>query len=243
MSRRDRSKGEEGSKVPAYIVTYSDMVTLLLTFFVMLMSLAQFQDPELYHKGRDSFLASIQIFGIGVLFGGTQRPYFGHVKVKYFIERPDKLYDGRTIDANEEEIRRVFRKIAESVDTMPSELTGAKTSFSVTDIHFGVGQWGLDESAKGLLRDLSLDFQQAPEFRSVKFYVLGLARERIGEKKQYILSARRAQVVAEFLIGTFPRGYERPVYSWGAGPGGDWILSDSTVSAESQILIAVLRSQ
>ena len=50
MSRRYRSKGEEGSKVPAYIVTYSDMVTLLLTFFVMLMSLAQFQDPELYHK-------------------------------------------------------------------------------------------------------------------------------------------------------------------------------------------------
>ena len=45
---------EEGTKVPGYIVTFSDMVTLLLTFFVMLLTLADVQDPELFDKGRDS---------------------------------------------------------------------------------------------------------------------------------------------------------------------------------------------
>jgi len=49
---------EEGSpKVPAYIVTFSDMTTLLLTFFVMLLSLAKMQDPELFNKGLGYFLA------------------------------------------------------------------------------------------------------------------------------------------------------------------------------------------
>ncbi|MHC4291149.1 MAG: flagellar motor protein MotB, partial [Planctomycetota bacterium] len=39
------SKVPEESKtpVPSYIVTYSDMITLLLTFFVMLLSLAETQ--------------------------------------------------------------------------------------------------------------------------------------------------------------------------------------------------------
>jgi len=36
------------------------MVTLLLTFFVMLLSLAEVQDPELFNKGRDSFWNSVK---------------------------------------------------------------------------------------------------------------------------------------------------------------------------------------
>ena len=34
---------EPKTPVPSYIVTYSDMITLLLTFFVMLLSLAKTQ--------------------------------------------------------------------------------------------------------------------------------------------------------------------------------------------------------
>jgi len=40
---------DDKPKVPSYIVTFSDMVTLLLTFFVMLLSLAEVQDPELFN--------------------------------------------------------------------------------------------------------------------------------------------------------------------------------------------------
>ncbi|MHC4344865.1 MAG: flagellar motor protein MotB, partial [Planctomycetota bacterium] len=79
MNRERQAEEERGSSVPAYIVTYSDMVTLLLTFFVMLLTLASMQDPELYNIGRDSFLQSMNQFGIGSLFGGFQNPFFGHV--------------------------------------------------------------------------------------------------------------------------------------------------------------------
>jgi hypothetical protein len=63
------------------------MVTLLLTFFVMLLTLANMQDPSLFNVGRNSFLESLNKFGMGSLFGGYHNPLFGHVKIKYFIDR------------------------------------------------------------------------------------------------------------------------------------------------------------
>ncbi|MDD5011702.1 MAG: flagellar motor protein MotB, partial [Phycisphaerae bacterium] len=51
MSRKSAPQDNPPS-VPAYIVTFSDMVTLLLTFFVLLISLAKMQDPEKFNAGR-----------------------------------------------------------------------------------------------------------------------------------------------------------------------------------------------
>jgi len=237
---RRRVIEEKGASVPAYIVTYSDMVTLLLTFFVMLLSLAHVQDPELYNTGRDSFLQSIRQFGVGVLLGGVQKPHFGHVKVKYFISRPDRLFEDRSIDAKEEEIRRIYNKVNESMQTMPSQIIAEKTDFSVTNIRFAPGDASLNEAAKKFLTEFCLNLQQASEPEAVMLYVLGLAGNEATEKEQWILSAKRAEAAADFLKGT--SGYNWPVYSWGAGPGGDWVAQDSPIFKQSQILIAVLRA-
>jgi len=236
---RERVEEEKGSPVPAYIVTYSDMVTLLLTFFVMLLSLATVQDPELYNVGRDSFLQSINEFGVGILLGGIQRPNFGQVKIKYFIERPDRLYEDRTIDAGDEEVRRIFKKINRSVTTAPSQLVAEKNSFSVTSIRFGPGEAMLNEPGKRFLAEFCLNLQQDRDSEAVKLYVLGLAGDERSEKEQWILSAKRAQGVADFLKES--SGSQWPVYSWGAGSGGCWVQPDSPIYGQSQILIAVLR--
>ena len=45
MARRKKKKVEKGAPgAPLWMVTYSDMVTLLLTFFVMLLAMAHFED-------------------------------------------------------------------------------------------------------------------------------------------------------------------------------------------------------
>ena len=85
--------------------------------------------------------------------------------------------------------------------------------------------------------------------------MLGLASDGKSEKEQWLLSARRAHKVADFLRDTLssegsaqrqrnPAGGRSKwsVYSWGAGPGGDWVGRDSPISKRSQILIAVLRT-
>ncbi len=256
MKRKHQSIEEEGPKIPGYIVTFSDMVTLLLTFFVMLLSLASVQDEELFNKGRDSFSFAITNFGLGMLWGRKLRPDFGNVKTRHFIIKPDKFFKGRSIHIKEEKIRQVFNELRQSMKTMPSEVVATKTDFSVANIRFARGMSRLDASAKQFLGSFCSNLQSAmADSRPIKLYVLGLADDQATEKDQWILSAKRAKVVADYLRGILSSGSgfqtqrsafggwsKWSVYWWGAGPGGDWVRQDSPISKQSQILIAVLRA-
>ena len=114
--------------------------------------------------------------------------------------------------------------------------------FSVTNIHFPPGAATLNSNAVKFLTDFCLDLQHNRSDEAIKLYVLGLAGDEAAEKQQWILSARRAQVVADFLQDNLSSTSNWPVYSWGAGPGGDWVDQDSPISEQSQILIAILRA-
>ena len=235
-----------GPKVPGYIVTFSDMVTLLLTFFVMLLSLASNQDPELFNKGRDSFLESVRYVGLGIFFGKSDITQLGSPQIKHFITNPDEEVDQRTVDARAEEVRRILRNLKKMATIVPSEIVAEKPSFSITDVHFSPGSDDLNDSSKKFLRGFCLDLQQNDGRKPVELYVLGLASDGQSDRDKWLLSARRARMTADFLRGILSPaagGQSRwSVYSWGAGPGGDWVGRDSPVSKSSQILIAVLRA-
>jgi len=255
-----RKPVEEGSpKVPGYIVTFSDMVTLLLTFFVLLLSLADVQDPELFNKGRDSFVQSIRQQGLGILFGSMGNPRFGRSKTKYYTEPPDSSYDGRTIDAREEDTRRLFKKASRTMAVLPSQIVASKTNFSVTDIHFAGQDWKLSDEAIDSLAELC---QGLTEGGVGKLYVVGLCRDPVPQATQWIISARRARAVASYIdasllaesrpyAGGSPNakrlrsgapGAGCSVHWWGAGSGGQWTDPQSPMYKDSQILIAVLRA-
>jgi len=243
---------DSSSKVPGYIVTYSDMVTLLLTFFVMLLSLASVQDPELFYLGRGSFLQSIEELGMGMLFGRKQFADFANRQLKYQVRDPDQQ-SGRTIDAKEERLRQTFQRLNRFAQSMPSQIVAQRTRFSVANVRFSGGQSDLGDSAKKFLRGFCTQLERAHEGKPGIIYVLGLANEPVAEKQQWILSARRAHEVARFMRsalssasdaqasrGDVDLADEWQVYWWGAGPGGDWVDRDSPVSNKTQILIAVL---
>lgn len=238
MRPKPRPVQESTSKVPGYIVTFSDMVTLLLTFFVMLLSLAEVPDEGLFYAGRESFLLSIRRLGLGVFAGKKPSVNFGHVKIKYFIEKPDKQFEGRTIDAKTEELRRLFQKVDRSMTAMPSQIVAKKTNFAVTGIRFLPGQAALNGPAKRFLTKFADDLLESPDSRAARLYVLGLASDVASEKQQWLLSATRARTVADFLRGILSSDW--PIYSWGAGPGGQWVDPDTPIYKQSQILIAVL---
>lgn len=247
MSRNHQVIEEEGDSAPAYLVTFSALTTLLMLFFVLLLTMATVQDAGMLDEGRyaetqEAFLQSVRSFGLGAHYGKKQRPDFGNLKTKYSAINPDVQFEDRTIDAKEEDIRRVFKKIARSVTTMPSQIVGKRTNFSVTNIGFSSGDSQLNEPAKKFLTQFALDLQQNSGAEAFKLYVLGLARNEEPEKRQWILSAKRAQAVANFLNDILPSQLKCPVYSWGAGPGGEWVTGDSPISKQSQILIAVLRA-
>ncbi|MHC4211801.1 MAG: flagellar motor protein MotB [Planctomycetota bacterium] len=242
MSRAKKTVEDDSAKVPAYIVTFSDMVTLLLTFFVLLLTLAKTRSPELFNKGRESFVESINVWGLGTLWGGLERPTFGKIMLKHYVLNPDENADERIIDSSENQMRRIIQQIAPSVDSFTSQITSKNTNFSATDIHFERDSWELNESAKVFLSDFSSDLQQSKFSQKISLYVVGLARDVSVEKRQWALSALRAQQVGNFLKSSFSEQSACEVYSWGSGPGGMWINQDSPVSEESHILIAVMDS-
>ncbi len=242
MSRKPPIK-EQKAKVPAYIVTFSDMVTLLLTFFVMLLTLTTVQDDEMFFSGRDSFVKSIQKFGLGMFSGRKHRPNFGYTKPKYSISEPDEFVKIRTIDAREEDVRRKFQKVRQTATTTPSQIVAKKTDFTLTDIRFSPGQAVLNGSAKKSLTGFAVNLQQNTNTGIIGLYVLGLATEGVSYRERYLLSARRAQAAADFLGQLLPAGSFGPINWWGAGPGGDWVGQKSSISKQSQILIAILRAE
>lgn len=240
---RLKPKKQEGSgpKVPAYIVTFSDMITLLLTFFVMLLSLATEQDPELCNRTRDAFNDSINSIGLGMLAGRRPNPELGQILIKHTIRDPDEDADIRTIDADEERRRRVFKKVAESMQTLKSQIVADSIQYTVSRVHFAKSASSLDLDSKEHLDRFSRNLVQNDQKSKAKLYVLGLASDEKGVKNQWILSARRAQAVAAYLRRALPGTGQYPVYAWGAGTGGSWASESGYASKDAHIFIAVLR--
>jgi len=249
---RERKSGpqEEKQKVPAYIVTFSDMVTLLLTFFVLLLTLATVQDPELFNQGRDSFVESIRYCGLGNLLGAASSVDLKSPKTKHLSSDPETS-DERTIDEYKEKLRRIFESLNETMTTLPSQLVGHRLDFSITNVRFGPGQSRLNDAARQYLSDYCVDLRQNLTAEGCTLYVLGLAGDEATAKRQWMLSAKRAQAAAEFLqaqLSQDPYGNaqtsasEWRIFWWGAGSGGQWAGQDQPDAGESQILIAILRS-
>lgn len=253
MKRPRLTIEEKGPSVPGYIVTFSDMVTLLLTFFVMLLTLADVRDPELFNKGRDAFVRSIKYIGLGALFGRDEVPEFGSYKSKYSIPEPEDTLARRTIDAKTETLRRVFMQLRRTMKVVPSPMISKKTNFSVANVQFAPDSYELNEAARRFLTEFCQALQQNARVGTNELYILGLAPEVMDESQRWILSANRAKTVADFMRNSlktstqvrrsFTVGQSHwAVYSWGAGQGGDWVGPDGPSSDKSHIMIAVLRA-
>jgi outer membrane protein OmpA-like peptidoglycan-associated protein len=231
---------EQGPKVPGYIVTYSDMVTLLLTFFVLLLSIAEDQDPELVNIGRDSFVRAMRTFGLGMIMGRGQPANFGQLSIKHPIKPPDEIVDGRVINAEAERTERIYKKLRQTMMASPSQIKSEKTNFTVTEIRFSRGSAVLNKEGREYLNRFCRDIQQAGSLSGVKLFVLGLARDAPSKTEQLLLSAKRAKTVADFLEATLGEREGVSIYCWGAGSGGEWVGPESSLSEQSQIVIGQL---
>lgn len=234
MSKQEDS----GPKVPGYIVTFSDMVTLLLTFFVMLLSLAVVQDDEMFHASRDAFVHSINTMGLGSLMGKNSSLQFSQNKIKYAIKSPSTPAPARTIDARKIKIQSMLKKLKNSATIRQSPITSTSTAFSITNIRFAKGKHNLSSEAESFLINFSKNIQNSAKPSGL--YVLSICKDQPTESQNSILSAKRAGNIAQFLRESFPSGFRCPVYSLGAGSGGNWTSGDNPLSKGTQIFIGIL---
>ena len=243
MSRGKKVKEDPKTPVPSYIVTFSDMVTLLLTFFVLLLSLAESQDENMFKIGQTSFKRALSNFGLqGFLTDTTSGPDMGYAKVKYKVDVEEKAEDSeeRSIDYEMEMLRRAILELERNMDISPSQLRGSSKMFTVADIRFDGGSYALDDPDLAFLSSYCSQLEESYSGESPTVYVVGLAGRESGERKQWMISARRAEVVADYMRGRLSDPEKWHIFCWGAGSGGDWADVTGLVSEKADILIAVL---
>lgn len=238
MSANGRKPQESPKGAPAYIVTFSDMITLLLTFFVLLLSIADNRDKGLFQRGQNSFKRAIADFGMsGIIFSKNDGKQFNHPRVKYKIDKGEDKKEDRSIDSATEVYRRIIQEVEKTMKISPSQITCSSNDFTVTDIRFAPGSWKLNDEGRqfidGFVTRIRDSYVDAPP----AFYVVGLGASEKTAKDQWLISARRAQTVAERMKALSP-GWV--VYSWGAGAGGDWTGETGILSKKTDIMIAVL---
>jgi len=245
---------EAGEKSPLWIISFADMISLLMAFFVMLLTMATTQSGKIAYEGEGIFEAtiagfkkSIDGFGLPGLFGGDPKKHgsptdsmsFDAHKTYYPVKEQET--SGRTIDAAEERLRRVFKKLGRHVKTCKSQLIWGQPDFVVTPITFETKQFTLDLPATDFLKKFTNDLQESSN-EKLKLYIVGLASKETDNKLQWSLSAKRADAVAEFIRENMGQERQWSIYSWGAACGGDWVIKDS-VTDEQFIFIGVVREK
>jgi flagellar motor protein MotB len=222
MIRRPGRDEEDKPKVPGWIVSFTDMITLLLSFFVLLQSLAEVRDPELFFEGQGSFVRAIRTFGLpGFMTGEKAQPKRDFTKVRHPTDTSDQERPvNRLIDARDEKIRKAFDELRRAVEVgvEAEDLPERTLQATVTPIRFARRSVRLDAEADLWLQRFAADLASTgrPDRSGVR--VVALAPDAEEDAARWMLSARRSEAVARRLRGLLEEG-GRAVSAWGAGAG------------------------
>lgn len=239
MSKNIEPPKEEKAKVPTYIVTFSDMITLLLTFFVLLLSMATEQvDDAKFERGRDALINAMSNVGIKGISFSNKAKLGKQESTLHPVDKDEKFTQEEALDATEEAIRRIFKELEKQMKITPAQITGKSPDFRPTSIKFKKGGTTLNKAAMKYLEKFSYNLQENIGSQSLTIYIVGMAQDEKSLQKQCVVSAKRAQAVSDFLRESLPEELRWKIHCWGVGPGGQW-KSNGPVE-DSQVVIAVL---
>ncbi|MBN1556149.1 MAG: OmpA family protein [Phycisphaerae bacterium] len=214
---KKRNQEEEGG-LPGWIVSFTDMITLLLAFFVLLQAFAQEQHPELFNIGRGSFETVIHNFGLPIWRKGRDARFKREWFIRRYSDEPAEEETIPMIDAEEERMQRLFQDVKERFDSESAETMMIPVRVEASPVTFSGDSADLNRQAKQYLDQLAVDLQNNLPPENCGIYLIGLSPDQITSQKTWVLSAQRAQAAEEYLRKKLEeQGRSWPVYSWGGG--------------------------
>ena len=196
MGRRKKKKDEKMEGLPAWMATYSDMVTLLLTFFVLLLAMATFDDTKRVEAVFESIKSALGVGGFeSNLVGVMKEPnYTQESTVRDDVTRPvvARLRQAMSKHISDDLIRMVQNE--------------QEVRLRLDDrVFFRPGSTQLHPTAYSLLADLADILSEVDgEIR-----VEGHTDATGNEQQNWILAAQRAISVVETLRAKGPIAGER----------------------------------
>lgn len=187
-----KRKPPSGNTVPEWVVTYGDLMSLLLCFFILLAAFSELKQPREYQKVIDAIKEALGATG------GDSRVV-------------DELDLASAIQMNPDGLRKKIEKERARSDTDEQSTDGRDQTTSTLfngkrwtigkPFSFDAAVYQLSEDGKEALRTLV-----APRIRGSnnKFIVMGHAwgvEDRVGGMDYTDLSFRRARSVMDYLVG------------------------------------------
>ncbi len=179
--------------IPEWVVTFGDMMSLLLTFFIMLVSLSEIKEEETYQALVDSMQ---QQFGyaktIEALTPGDSRPRstaYTTLATTGRAKKKDTASGGvpEKAPVGEEPLVRIVR---------PGQMTAVGSV-----VFFEIGSDVLSKQSEIVLHDLASQMRGKPQKIEVRGHVSAeyAARTR-GTDEALMLGIRRSAAVQRFLV-------------------------------------------
>jgi chemotaxis protein MotB len=211
--------------IPEWVVTFGDMMSLLLTFFIMLVSLSEIKEEDKFQALVESFR---QQFGHSMamesLTPGDVRPRatafstlatMGRAKVK------DTAKGGTEVKSphGEEDSVRIIR---------PGQLTAVGSV-----VFFETGSDYLSDTARRELKKLAEQLRGKPQKIEVRGHTAPeVAARTLDQSRTMELAFRRALVVSNYLVDV--EGLES--YRFRLSSAGDYEPMDRTGTAEKMAM-------
>lgn len=221
---RKKKKEEKSGGAPEWMVTYSDMVTLLLTFFVLLLAMASFEDP-----GRvDAVIASLKkAFGVGGY--SPQRE-----------KTPLNSAPAAAEDVKKDKIQPVLTKLVETLSKKISDdlvkMTRTRTEVRVMldeRVLFAPGSTELHPAGFGILASIA----QAIGEKNVNLFVEGHTDGTGEPKKNWEISSLRAVSVVRALEERGVPGERMQARGMGQYRPADIVDGDSSWNRRVELVV------
>ncbi|MCE9593717.1 MAG: OmpA family protein [Planctomycetes bacterium] len=170
---------------PPWLISFGDMMTLFLCFFIILVTMAKKQDAGLVARGLGNFVVALESKGMGAALSGAE--YLNAVNSfrKNFGLDPiteEEMLEGRADAKNLEEVRRILETALRPYTALPQPAIA----------RFAANSADLDEKARKYL-DLI-----AESLRPGSGQLLILE----GHADEPVLAFQRAAAVRDYLIAT-----------------------------------------
>lgn len=178
-NERRRGKGDHSENLERWLITYADLITLLLAFFIMMYAISRGDHTK--HSEISGHLRSIFLSGSGLLDGVAKDPLDSlRIELLREIEELNDRYGVGQISVAREERGIVIRILDRAF--------------------FDEGKADLTEDAKVALRALAPILKRIPNRIAIEGHTDNVPISNSEFKSNWDLSVRRAVEVVRYLI-------------------------------------------